>query len=149
MELTQILSLSGAGILVILLGLIKIPKLEINVWSWIAKGLGNAFNSDLNKKLDSLSKKVDTVESTLTQHVQQDFEERARAARYRILKFDEECTDGKLHSKEHFDEIISDIDFYTQYCDNHPNYPNLKAECAIETIREIYKTCKKNNSFIK
>ena len=38
-------------VLIILLGLIKIPKLEINIWKWLGKAIGKAINADVMTRL--------------------------------------------------------------------------------------------------
>ena len=55
---------------------------------------------------------------------------------------------GKKHSKEHFDEILFDIDAYEQYCSTHPDYKNNKAVLAIGTIKEVYADCIEEHSFL-
>ena len=74
--------------------------------------------------------------------------ERVRAARQRILRFSDEILFQQRHSKEHFDEILEDIDAYEQYCDTHKDYKNNRAVLAIATIREIYKECLQSHDFL-
>ena len=74
--------------------------------------------------------------------------ERVRQARQRILRFNDEILFDKRHSKEHFDEILSDIDIYEDYCRTHEDYENNKAILAIATIREVYKDCLKTHDFL-
>ena len=129
------------SILVILAGMIKIPKLELNIWNLIGRTIGRSINKEVLEKVNHLSQEVDILKK--------DEElERARQARQRILRFNDEILFEKRHSKEHFDEILDDIDTYEEYCRTHEDYENNKAVLAIATIREVYKDCLKTHDFL-
>lgn len=154
MELREILTWGG-GALLLILSLIKIPKIELNIWGWLARGIGKAINGDISKKIDNIDEKVTSledkltsVESTLNTHVKEDKLDSIRNTRARILRFHDELRHNIQHTEEHYNEIISDIDIYEDFCDQHKDYPNMKAEVAINGIKESYKECVKNNSFL-
>lgn len=129
------------GILVILAGMIKIPKLEINVWNLIGRAIGRSINKEVMDRVNALAKEVDELKK--------DEElERVRFARQRILRFNDEILFEKRHSKEHFDEILDDITLYENYCADHEDYENNKAVLAIGTIKEVYKQCLKTHDFL-
>lgn len=65
-----------------------------------------------------------------------------------MLRFNDEVLQGVRHTKEHFDEVLEDIDEYECYCKAHPEYPNNKAVLAIENIRGIYATALKEHDFL-
>lgn len=142
MEQFDIIVQTGAiGILVILAGMIKIPKIEINIWNLIGRTIGRSINKEVMDKVELLSKEVDDL--------RKDEElERVRFARQRILRFNDEILFDQRHSKEHFDEILDDITVYEHYCANHEDYENNKAVLAIGTIREVYKQCLKTHDFL-
>lgn len=129
------------GILVILAGMIKIPKLEINIWNLIGRAIGRSINKEVMDRVNALAKEVDELKK--------DEElERVRFARQRILRFNDEILFEKRHSKEHFDEILDDITLYENYCADHEDYENNKAVLAISTIKEVYKECLKTHDFL-
>lgn len=129
------------GILVILAGMIKIPKLEINIWNLIGRAIGRSINREVMDRVNALAKEVDELKK--------DEElERVRFARQRILRFNDEILFEKRHSKEHFDEILDDITLYENYCADHEDYENNKAVLAIGTIKEVYKECLKTHDFL-
>lgn len=129
------------GILVILAGMIKIPKIEINIWNLIGRTIGRSINKEVMDRVDVLSKEVDDL--------RKDEElERVRFARQRILRFNDEILFDQRHSKEHFDEILDDITLYENYCADHEDYENNKAVLAIGTIKEVYKRCLKTHDFL-
>ena len=74
-------------------------------------------------------------------------EEKVRDARKRILDFNDEIVRGLYHSKEHFDEILEDIDMYNTYCQTHENYENSKAVLAIQNIKYNYSEKSKDGTF--
>lgn len=151
------------GLLVILVGMIKIPKLELNIWNLIGRTIGrsinreameqvNSFSKDINEKVDNFSKDINNNFDELSKKVDEleknEELERVRFARQRILRFNDEILCGQRHSKEHFDEILDDITTYEHYCNAHEEYENDKAVLAIESIREIYKECMKSYDFL-
>ena len=129
------------GLLVILAGMIKIPKLELNIWNWIGRGIGRSINREVMEQVKNLSEKVDTIETNAEL-------ERVRDSRQRILRFNDEILCGQRHSKEHFDEILDDITVYEHYCNNHKEYENNKAVLAIATIKKTYDNCMDTHDFL-
>lgn len=137
------------GVIVFLASFIKIPKLEVNIWKWIGNNIVKSLTQNIISKLDELSKKVLTIENSLQEHLDEEEKEKARYARQRIVRFNNEIVDGKKHTQESFDDILDDIDIYEDYCKLHPLFPNNKANISIENIKRIYKKCLEENSFLK
>ena len=118
---------TGGSVLLIALTLIQVAPIRINPWSAIARAIGKALNADLNEKMEA---------------------NEAKTARYRILRFDDEIRHKTRHSKEHFDQIIEDVDTYERYCQDHPRFPNGKAVSATDNVKRTYEKCKDENSFL-
>ena len=91
--------------------------------------------------IDKLDKKIDMVD-------QKSLERDAQNARTRILKFDDELREKRLHSMEYFMEILRDIDFYEDYCGKHPEFKNTYAVDAVANIKKTFRKCKDENNFI-
>ena len=140
-QLNAIGHISIIGILIVLTGMVKIPKVELNIWNWLGRLIGRSINGEVMEHVKKLTKEVDTLKK-------EEELERARQARQRILRFNDEILFNKRHSKEHFDEILDDIDTYEDYCENHEDYENNKAVLAISTIREVYKECLRDHDFL-
>ena len=137
------------GLLVILVGMIKIPKLELNIWNLIGRTIGRSINREAMEQVNSFSKDINEKVDKKVDELEKNEElERVRFARQRILRFNDEILCGQRHSKEHFDEILDDITTYEHYCNAHEEYENDKAVLAIESIREIYKQCMKSHDFL-
>ena len=144
----EILKAGGIGIGVILLTLIKIPKLEINIWGLLAKRIGKAINSEVYKRLDSMDEKVDMVKECLDKRIEITEQYRINECRRAILIFDDELYTGKKHTQERFNDVLDEIDIYQYYCETHPEYPNNKAEAAMRHIRSVYDECLEKHSFL-
>lgn len=142
-------------IIVILLGLIKIPKLEINIWKWIASGIGKAFSSEVIGKIDSVKEDVENLRSELQDYetkfdtyTETDMRASAFTKRRLILEFNDDLMRGDKFSKERWTNILEIIDKYNEYCDTHKDFPNSKALLSIENIQTEYKKCQKDNIFL-
>lgn len=101
-----------------------------------------------NDTFEKLNGKMDEVNKTVNELRIENSETKATTYRYRILRFDDEIRHGTKHSKEHFDQIIEDIDEYEEYCDKHPDYKNNKAVLAIENIKRVYQNCVEEHTFL-
>ena len=132
---------SSCGVLFVISIFIRIPKLEINIWSFLGRKIGNAINHDVMIKLDNLETKLDN-------HIQENTIKEVNLSRIRILRFNDELLHKEKHSREHFVEILTDIDDYEHYCNSHPDYPNNRAVLAIENIKRIYAECLQNDDFL-
>ena len=139
-EILTALCSGGGAIIVILLGLIKVKPLEISVWSWLFRKIGKAFNGET---LD----RINAMESKLNAHLEAEEKERAITSRQRILRFADEMYTNTYHSREHFEEILEQVDAYNNYCQAHPTFQNGRTVTASKIIKEQYEECMKRKSF--
>ena len=147
-ELSTIAHTGIIGVLIVLAGMIKVPKMELNIWNSLGRMIGRSVNGEVMEQVQELKQTVGNLQAEV-QRMQKDEElERARQARQRILRFNDEILFEKRHSKEHFDEILDDINIYEEYCRAHEDYENNKAVLAIATIKEVYKDCLKTHDFL-
>lgn len=124
-------------ILIIIASLVEIAPVKINPWSWI----GRVLNKDVMQKVEKIEKDVADVKKEVGENT-------AVSSRYRILRFDDELLHGIKHTKEHFDQILLDIDVYEKYCDSHPQFRNNLAVLAIDHIKTVYQKCSQDNLFL-
>lgn len=139
MELTDVYKYTGLGVVLVLSIFIKIPKLELNVWGWLGKAVGNALNKGVIERLDKTDEKIDKLQSDLDAHIKVEEVAKIDAARKEILKFNDELLANRKHSLESFDETLKLIDIYEDYCDKNPGYSNNKALLSIDNIKRVYK----------
>ena len=137
------LTLIDLGVLVtFLVSLISgIIFLKNNLKKWISSATADQFE-ELNEKVDAVQKEVGDLRADQSRG-------RTDDARYRILRFYDELLHGVNHTKEHFEQIIYDIDTYEKFCAAHKDtYKNNMADLAIDGIRRVYKRCEQEGSFL-
>lgn len=131
----------GAGALAVVLTLVQIAPVKINPWSAIARAVGRAINSDVEKELGEIKKR-------LTEHIERDDRRAADEHRAHILHFNNELLRGIDHTKEEFIESLAEIDAYEEYCRTNPDYPNNRAVLAIKNIQSCYTERLKKHDFL-
>lgn len=122
----------------VLFSLVQISPIKINPWSWLAKSLGKAVNSDVIAMLEGHAKRMGQIEAKLSEMAEKAEYDAAMAARQRILSFADEIGAGKVHSKEHYEDILENVNLYEEYCEQHKSYINNKAVLAVEVIKRKY-----------
>ena len=75
-------------------------------------------------------------------------EDRAITARVRILRFEDELQENRRHSKDSFDQCLSDITHYNKYCEHHPEFKNDQTAATVEHIRQVYKERLEKRDFL-
>jgi hypothetical protein len=121
---------SAAGWIVLASVFVEITPVKINPVSSFLKWLGKKLNTDTAERLDNLEKR-DIIDT-----------------RYRILRFGDEVRRKERHSREHFDQILSDIDDYEKYCDTNKDFKNNKTKATTARILEVYQECVRQNDFL-
>lgn len=140
MSLFELLG-GGAGALALVLTLVQLAPVKINPWSAIARGLGKALNSGVEKELCE-------IKARLTAHIESDDRRAADGHRARILHFNNELLRGIDHTKEEFIETLAEIDAYEEYCRSNPDYPNNRAVLAIQNIKGSYTVRLQKHDFL-
>ena len=149
--------------------LIEVTPLKINPWSSLIKWIGKNFNDKLNKsidskvdalgeklsekdrelskKIDDISEKVDTLNNSFRQHITESERKNLQDTRRDILDYCNSCMNGRKHTKEEFDFVISECDYYEKYIQDH-DLKNGVIEAAIREIRRLYDKCIQEHSFL-
>lgn len=143
MDLTSLqqIGLYGGGFMLAIMTVLQIAPIKINPWSWVARAIGRAINSEVLEEVKTLRLDV--------QHNKEDDDEQwASLSRTHILRFGDEILHGVAHSKEHFDQILLDISKYENYCKTHPEYKNDVANATINQIKNTYQYCLEHKSFL-
>lgn len=105
-------------------------------------------NDDRHDKLDRVLHRLDEIEKRIEQLDDKGDEREAVSARVRILHFMDELREDRRHSKDSFDQCMSDITEYEQFCDTHPNFKNNQTALTIEHIKANYKARLEKNDFL-
>lgn len=139
-EIKQI-AIGGGSVLLFLMTVIQVTPIKLNPWSWIGRKIGRLINGEVLDKVDNLSEE-------LKDHKAKSAEREATLSRTHILRFGDEVLHGVPHSKEHYEQILIDIDSYEEYCDDHPDYKNNVAVATIKHIKKMYQKHLEEDSFL-
>lgn len=147
MSLGQLVG-GAAGAIVVLSVFIEITPIKINPISWLLSWIGKRTNQELMAEVATVKEEINDMQNTI-EHMQAEEDERnAVNCRIRILGFSDEVAHKQRHSKESFDQVLSDIDAYERYCDEHPKFLNNKTVIAKRRIVEAYDHCLAENDFL-
>lgn len=138
----------GVVVLIILASLIQVSKIPFNPWDKIFGWLGDRLNGNLNKRLDSMDKKIDGVDKKIDKHIEESETKDLQDTRRDILEFANACMNGRKHTKEQFDFVISECDNYEAYIETH-KVKNGVVTSAIREIRRLNANCLHNNTYLK
>lgn len=128
----------------IAMSVIEVSKIKINPISWLCNLLFKKIIEEIKETKEETKNLRVEFESFKKE---QSFNE-ATASRRRILRFNDEAVFGLKHTREHFDEIIADIDNYESFCKENPDYQNNKGKMAMHNIKSIYQKCINDNTFV-
>lgn len=134
------------------LGTVTVKKMELPVWGWARDwinarlaGIGQRMNAQVSADVAALTGTVEVLTETvgaLSQELQaqKTTADRRRADDYRreILRFNREIMEGAAPDRESYVEALAIVDRYNDYCREHPDYPNCRAEAAIRNIKTHY-----------
>ena len=121
--------------------------MDITVLASILLGGGFlAFLEYLITRHDKKTDKFKEIEKTLNDIIMaikklddKGDEREAVNKRVRILRFEDELQEGRNHSKDSFDQVLSDISGYNAYCDKHPEFKNEQTVATVEHIKQVYR----------
>ena len=99
-------------------------------------------------KSDEVLKRLDQIEKRIDDIAEKADEREAVNSRLRILRFMDELREGRLHSKDSFDQCMTDITDYEHYCHTHPDFKNNQTVLTIEHIRHNYAERLERNDFL-
>ena len=117
----------------------EVIELSKNYPTWRQQSID--IQVELKNQMQGLAEKMDGLRKA-------NGEGMAYTWRYRILRFNDEIIQEVRHTKEHFDQILEDIDNYEKFCKENPDFPNNKAVLAIKNIKDVYDRCIEENDFL-
>lgn len=105
--------------------------------------------ADKEMQNSELMKEIKAVRQDLAELRKKVDENEAIASRIRLLKFADELFMDANHSKDSFDQCLSDITNYRAYCAANPNFKNDQTEETCDYILEIYHERMKKKDFAR
>jgi hypothetical protein len=108
-------------------------------WQWVS----NNSSKGIKKAIEAIKAEIDSMKKT-------ENEKEARAARRRILRFNDELLNQRdlRHSKEMFDDVLDDVNQYRAFCRENPDFINSKCTLAIENVERVYRNCTQDGTFL-
>lgn len=129
--LTSTLSiLIGGGLFSLIQFLIARYDTKHDRLNEVVESIG-ALSTKMDDRFNILDEKIDTVKAKAD-------ENNTVNCRVRILRFEDELQAKQKHSKDSWDQVMSDIDVYENYCDTHPNFKNNQTVATITHIKHGY-----------
>ena len=126
---------------------IQISPIKLNPWSKLFKWIGKIITQESDKKIDELIKKTDSLEINI-QTVQANLNENEKdRIRWEILDFANSCRNGRRHTKDEFEHIITLNKKYKNLL-TLTNDENGVFEVEYEYIKNLYAEKLKNNNFL-
>ena len=125
--------LLGGGVLAFVQFLIQRNDSKHDKMEEVNKSI-RALSEDMKERFDTLDKKIGAVEAKTDEYY-------AVSCRVRLLRFEDELQSDMRHSKDAWDQVMSDIDYYKKYTDpgKHPDFKNGQTEATIEHIEHGYR----------
>lgn len=91
----------------------------------------SALSDKVDERFDILNDKIDSVDAKADQY-------NAVSCRVRILRFEDELQAEQRHSKDSWDQVMSDIDAYETYTKQHPDFRNNQTVATVTHIKRGY-----------
>jgi len=105
------------------------PGIKFNLLEWI----GNKFNGKVLRRVEALEKSMDDNEKD--------------RIRYEVLDFANSCRNKRRHTKDEFEHIITLQGKYEALLKKTGDRNGVFDE-EYEYVRELYKQCQRENSFL-
>jgi len=109
------------------------PFIKLNPISWILKKMGSIMNEELYKRMDKLQEKM--IDHEIDQ------------LRWNILDFANSCRQGRRHTKEEFDHVISCHAVYEKILEENGR-TNGQVDTDYKYIEKLYYKCMEDNDFL-
>lgn len=127
-------------ILLVLSFFIQIAPIKINPWSSLIKWIGKTLTFNLNQKLKTLEVSLGTLSASIDEN------EKDRI-RWEILDFANSCREGRKHTKDQFQHIITLNDKYSNLLKKTGD-KNGVFDAEYDYIQSIYKERQQKNDFV-
>ena len=113
--------------------LIQIAPIRINPWSMLLNRIRKGILGDLESDVKALKK---------------DFEnEKISAKRWNILEFSNSCRNGRLHSREEWQHVVSQLKEYEVFVKEH-QIENGVIEEETKYLRKLYAERNEKSDFL-
>jgi len=101
-----------------------------------------------NDRFSEIVKEMAEIRRDLLRVEEKGDKREAVASRVRILQFSDELQEGRKHSKDSFDQVLSDVTEYERYCESHPNFKNNQTQATVSYIKRNYEDRLERRDFV-
>lgn len=101
-----------------------------------------------NDRLKEVVERLECIDKRIKELDEKGDEREAVNNRIRILRFMDELREGRMHSKDSYDQCITDITDYEHFCVTHPDFRNNQTVLTIEHIKHNYAERLEKNDFL-
>jgi hypothetical protein len=142
-ELLELLGIDNKtffGLLVVI-GLAAVQYLpgELRPLSWLKHAIRKLLLDGIDKKITAVGTQLSGLVSDYEAFKDEVKERQAVEARSRISLFaDDLYHNDRPHSKDSFEQILEDINFYMDYCEAHRGFRNNITQASIDMINRSY-----------
>lgn len=135
------------SIIFVLLTGIQIAPIKINPWDAILNWIGSKMNSKVEGEIQDTRNQVSKIETDLQFHIKESKERDVKITRRAIFDFMSEELNGIKHTKEDWDNIIHNANWYQNYCRVN-DIPNGVADATIQELNQRYARHLSKNDFM-
>lgn len=121
----------------VLCTVIQVCPIKLNPWDWLLGWVGERFNAGMNKKINTLDKRIDKIEENFDSHIKDKQQKDLQEQRRYIINFVNEGINGCRHTQESFEDIIKACDAYEKYVEEN-RIQNGVITSSIKAIRAKY-----------
>lgn len=136
-----------AQIALVLSTIIQITPIKLNPWSALFKWIGKMINNETNKKIDAVATEQDQLKNQISSVVKAVDENEKDRIRWEVLEFANSCRNGRKHTRDEFQHIITLNDKYKALLAK-TNDKNGVFDSEYEYIDKLYKERQEKNDFL-
>lgn len=143
MEEKQVIQWIGqhmVSILLVISFFIQVSPIKINPWSSLVKWIGKILTSNLDNRLEKVQSTITDIGASIDQN-QKD------RIRWQVLDFANSCREGRKHSKDEFQHVITLNDKYKKLLKKTDD-KNGVFDAEYDFIQSIYKERQEKNDFV-
>lgn len=134
---------------------VQVSKIEINPWRWLSHGISDFITKDLNEKLErnereriaqdkAIMEAIEALHKRMDENQHKEDKRYVKQLRMRIIDFAGSIRNGKINSREAFEEIMRTYSDYHEILEELGE-SNGYIDTEYELIKEAFLELSKNH----
>lgn len=133
---------------------VQVSKIEINPWRWLSHGISDFITKDLNEKLErnereriaqdkAIMEAIEALHKRMDENQHKEDKRYVKQLRMRIIDFAGSIRNGKINSREAFEEIMRTYSDYHEILEElgeSNGYIDTEYELIKEALLELSKS---------